>query len=133
MSYIKEFMVIVLVSFVGEVLHAFLPLPVPSSIYGLVIMLGLLIGGVVKMHHVKNAGTFLIEIMPLMFIPAGVGLMTAWSSIAPILVPLAIMTVISTILVFGVSGRTAQVMMELEEKETKREPEVKMVGVSHHE
>ena len=34
------------VSFVGEILHAVLPLPIPASIYGLVLMLALLMTGI---------------------------------------------------------------------------------------
>ena len=39
MKYFKQFLIILSVSFLGEVLHALLPLPVPASIYGLVLML----------------------------------------------------------------------------------------------
>ena len=66
------------VSFVGEILHAVLPLPIPASIYGLVLMLALLMTGALKLDTVEDAGKFMIEIMPVMFIPAGVGLMESW-------------------------------------------------------
>ena len=59
------------VSFVGEILHAVLPLPIPASIYGLVLMLALLMTGALKLDAVEDAGKFMIEIMPVMFIPAG--------------------------------------------------------------
>ena len=39
MKYIKQFSIIITVSFLGEVLHALLPLPIPASIYGLLLML----------------------------------------------------------------------------------------------
>ena len=32
---LRQFLVIMAVSFVGEILHAVLPLPIPASIYGL--------------------------------------------------------------------------------------------------
>ena len=38
MKYVKEFGIILIVSLVGELLNYFLPLPVPASIYGLVLM-----------------------------------------------------------------------------------------------
>ena len=52
------------VSFVGEILHAVLPLPIPASIYGLVLMLALLMTGALKLDAVEDAGKFMIEIMP---------------------------------------------------------------------
>ena len=75
---LRQFLVIMAVSFVGEILHAVLPLPIPASIYGLVLMLALLMTGALKLDTVEDAGKFMIEIMPVMFIPAGVGLMESW-------------------------------------------------------
>ena len=69
MKYIYQLFIILVVTFVGELLHYFIPIPVPASIYGLIIMLILLCTKVVKLEHVERTSDFLIEIMPLMFIP----------------------------------------------------------------
>ena len=78
---LRQFLVIMAVSFIGEILHAVLPLPIPASIYGLVLMLALLMTGALKLDAVEDAGKFMIEIMPVMFIPAGVGLMESWGEL----------------------------------------------------
>ena len=78
MKYVRQFWVILLLSAMGEALHVLIPLPVPASVYGLVIMLIALGTHIIKLEQVKEASEFLIEIMPVMFIPAGVGLLTAW-------------------------------------------------------
>lgn len=49
MKYVKEFGIILIVSLVGELLNYFLPLPVPASIYGLVLMFLCLMLGVIKL------------------------------------------------------------------------------------
>ena len=79
MKYLHQFMVIIGITFVGELLKYMLPLPIPASIYGMVIMFIGLMTGAIKLDAVKDVGKFLIEIMPIMFIPAGVGLMSSWS------------------------------------------------------
>ena len=111
MKYFKQFGIILTVSFLGEVLHAVLPLPVPASIYGLVLMLIALMTGIIPLAKVRDAGNFLIEIMPLMFIPAGVGLMTSWGALKPILVPVIVILVATTILAMGIGGRVTQSIM----------------------
>ena len=73
MKYIRQFVIILFISFIGEALKYVLPLPIPASIYGLVLMFVLLETKVMKVEAVQDAGKFLIEIMPMMFIPAGVG------------------------------------------------------------
>ena len=122
MKYIKQFILILAISFVGELLKYLLPLPVPASIYGMVLMFVFLLTGVIKLEHVRETGKFLIEIMPLMFIPAGVGLMSSWSTLKPLLLPVAVITVVTIITVMVASGHTAQFILKREEKrEGKRE------------
>ena len=82
MKYLRQFCIILLVSALGEGLHILLPLPVPASVYGLVLMLGALASGILKLEQVEEAADFLVEIMPVMFVPAGVGLLEAWGDLA---------------------------------------------------
>lgn len=108
MRYIFEFCIIAAISFAAEVIKYFLPLPVPASIYGLIIMLILLISGVLKVEKVSAVADFLIKIMPLMFIPAVVGLVESYTAIKPIVIRLIIFVPVSTVVVMGVCGSVAQ-------------------------
>ncbi len=108
MKYIKQLIIILLISALGEALHIFLPFAVPASVYGLVIILAALISGIIKLHQVEETADFLVEIMPVMFIPAGVGLMNTWGLLSDILVPVVVITLVSTIVVLIVSGHVSQ-------------------------
>ena len=120
MKYITEFLTILAVSVAGELLHAVIPLPVPASIYGLVLMLILLISGLLKPDHVESAAQFLIDIMAVMFIPAAVGLMEQWGSLADFLVPAAVITVAVTVIVLAVTGRVTQRVIRTERKKEEK-------------
>lgn len=111
MKYVKQFLIILLISLIGEGLRAVLPFPVPASIYGMVLMFIGLLTGIIKLNHVKETGKFLIEIMPVMFIPAGVGLMASWNVLKPILLPAVIITVVVLVDVMVISGRVAQAII----------------------
>ena len=108
MKYIRQFAVILTISFLGEVLKALIPLQIPASIYGLLLMLAALCFKIIPLDAVKDTGKFLVEIMPLMFIPAAVGLTESWDKISPILVQLIVITVVSTVVVMAVSGLVTQ-------------------------
>ena len=99
------------VSFAGDLLGAVLPLPVPGSIYALVIMLLLLLTRAVKLEKVRAAGDFLISLMPLMFISPSVGLMTDFNAYKDILAPLLIICLVSTLVVMAVTGRVSQAII----------------------
>ena len=116
MKYIRQFLLILLVTFAGEVLRYLIPLPIPASIYGLLLLLAALLTGVIRLDAVKDTAKFLIEIMPLMFIPAAVGLLDSWGSLSEILVEVVVISVVSTILVMGISGVVTQFIIRREEK-----------------
>lgn len=124
MKYIRQFGLILAVTFLGELLKMILPFKIPSSIYGLVLMFLALQFKVIQLEQVKEAAKYLIEIMPLMFIPAGVGLMNAWGVLKPICIPVIVITIVSTIVVMGISGRVTQFVIRLE-KRNKSERDVK--------
>ena len=88
MKYMRQFGIILGVTCAGELMKYFIPLPIPGSIYGLLLMFVLLLTKVIKVENVKDVGEFLIEIMPLMFIPAGVGLMASWGELQGFLLSL---------------------------------------------
>lgn len=112
MKYLRQFMIVLLVSFWGELLKYVIPLPVPASIYGLVILFILLETGILKLDAVKETSVFLIEIMPLMFIPAGVGLMESWGDLSSMLVEVVVIILVSTVLVMGVSGKVTELVLK---------------------
>jgi holin-like protein len=105
-------MIILLLSFLGEVLKMFIPLPIPASVYGLVLMLLCLVTGILKTSQVKEAAFFMIEIMPVMFIPAAAGLIDSWKVLQPLLLPILVITVVITIFVMVVTGKIAQMIAQ---------------------
>ncbi len=111
MKYIRQFLWILLFSFAGELLRFVIPLPVPASIYGLLLLLLALVTGILRLESVKETSKFLIEIMPLMFIPAAVGLLESWEALSGILIQVLTATVVSTVLVMGVSGMVTQALI----------------------
>ena len=116
LKYIKQFGIILFLSFLGEILHEILPLPVPAGIYGIIILFLCLELKVISVSKIKETSRFLIEIMPVMFIPAAVGLMESWQIIQGAWLPYVVITLLSTVIVMAVAGRTVQAVMKFTEK-----------------
>ncbi|MDE7478699.1 MAG: CidA/LrgA family protein [Lachnospiraceae bacterium] len=111
MRFVKQFCIILFISFLGEILHAIIPLPIPASVYGLILMLLALCTGILQLKQVKETADFLIEIMPVMFIPAAVGLLDSWPALQPIWVPVVLITILTTVIVMAVTGQVTQCMI----------------------
>ncbi len=107
-SLVFEFGVILGICFAGEALHWLIPLPIPASIYGLVILLVCLLCGVIRESQIKRAAGFLLGIMSMLFVPAAAGLMTQWEAVRRILLPLFIAGIPVTMLVMAATGISVQ-------------------------
>lgn len=111
MKLIKQVFIILGISFMGEVIRELVPLPVPAGIYGLLILLALLCTGVLKVEQISEVSDWMIELMPLFIVPAGVGLLEQWGALRPILFQVSLIMVLSTVLVFAASGMVTQRLM----------------------
>lgn len=111
MKYVKQFMYIITISFIGEILNNVIPLPIPASIYGIVILFLLLNFKVISLDKVEDTGRFLIEIMPIMFIPAAVGLIESWHIIQPSLMKYVILVLGTTIIVMVGAGKITEFLL----------------------
>ena len=119
MKYILQFEIIIAISLVGELLNRIIPLPIPASIYGMVILFTALCTGVIKLSAVRETGKFLIYIMPMMFIPATVGLLESWSVMQEFLTAIIVISLVSTVLVMAFTGHITQFIIKQKDKEEK--------------
>ncbi len=116
MKYLTQFLRILAFTLAGELLQRLVPLPIPASVYGLVLLFGALNTGLVKLEQVKDAGGFLISILPILFVSPAVGILDNWEAIRGALIPILALTLLSTVLTFGIAGRATQAMMGKEGK-----------------
>ena len=112
MKYIKQLAIIILVCFAGELVRYIIPLPVPGSIWGLVLMFVLLVTGVIKLEKVEKTADFLVDCMPIMFVPGGVGLMRSWSTLKSMLPAAICSIVLVTPFVMLVTGKVTQKLID---------------------
>ena len=78
MKYIKQVLIILGFTGLGEVLAHIIPFPIPAAIYGIVLMLIALGTGILKTGHVKESADFLISIMPVLYVPICVRILEYW-------------------------------------------------------
>lgn len=117
MKYLKQFTLILAISFLGEILHYLIPLPIPASIYGLVLLFAGLESRLIPLHAVKEISEFLIEIMPVMFIPVAVGLIDSWGLMADHIAAYLVVTFVTTVAVMAISGLVTQLVIRRSRKD----------------
>lgn len=111
MNFVIQFLIIIAFSFAGELLHHFIPLPIPASIYGIILLFAALKYKLVKVSDIRDVSLFLIATMPIMFIPAATGLIDSWGIVCTSLFKYLAVTFVSTFVVMGVSGLVTQIVI----------------------
>ena len=117
MKFLSQFLIIMGFTIAGEALQRIIPLPIPASVYGIVLLFSALCFGLVKLEQVKEAGGFLTSILPILFVAPAVGFLENWDLIKDSLLPMFLLVLSSTVLTFGISGRVAQALLKKEDPE----------------
>lgn len=111
MKYLHQAAIIAAICFAAEIAKYLIPLPIPVSIYGLIGMFLLLKTGALKLSAVEEVGNLLLELMPLLLVPATVSIVTALDAAAAMALPVLLLSFLGTILVMAATGRTAQAVI----------------------
>ena len=127
MKYIKQICLILGVCFLAELMEYLIPLPVAASMYGLVLMLAALMTKVIKLKDVEDVSDFLTGNLAILFIPPTVGIMASVEEMKKMLIPLVVISVLSTLLIMSVTGWVTQWII------SKREDSKKEEGGAQHE
>ena len=115
MKYLRQILLIILFSFLGELLHALIPWPVPASIYGMALLFAALWFGILRIEQVKASGSFLVSILSVLFVAPLVNLLDCWALIREHLLSIGLMVFVSTVLCFAVSGLVTQRLVRKED------------------
>ncbi|MGO2369344.1 MAG: CidA/LrgA family protein [Serratia sp. (in: enterobacteria)] len=106
-KYLRAIALIYLCLFIGNALAAVLPIAIPGSIIGMLLLFALLSTQIMPAKWVKPGCHLLIRYMVLLFVPIGVGVMKYYDQIIEHLGPLVISCAVSTLMVLVVVGYTS--------------------------
>lgn len=115
--YLKQSALIFGFTLLGEALSRLIPLPIPAAVYGLVLLFAALCLKIVKVEQISKVSDFLLTILPILFVSPAVNLLESWGILAPHILPIVLIVVASTVLVFIVAGLISQVLCRKEGKD----------------
>ena len=108
MKYVKQFLIILAFTALGQLLASLIPLPIPAAIYGFLLLFLSLCLGLLKPKHITETSQFLINLLGLLFVAPAVNLLAYYKVIAPSLVPICVILLCTTLISFAVAGLVTQ-------------------------
>lgn len=116
-------MIILGVWLAGEVISRVLHLPIPGNVIGMFIMLILLGTGVVKVEKVIQVSNFFLDNIALFFIPSVAAIIIYYEQIKGQVFQVLLSLILSTVIVFLVTGYTVEGLLRLKKKHDKKKAE----------
>ncbi|MDF2532531.1 MAG: CidA/LrgA family protein [Clostridia bacterium] len=104
MKLIRQITIILLFIFLGELLNKLVGIPIPGNILGMILLLLCLLMGVVKLQQIDEVSKFLLDHMAVLFVPAGVGLISVIGLVKDTWWILLLIAISTTFLVMSVTG-----------------------------
>ena len=108
MRFLRPFIYVLARSFLGELLRATIPAPIPASVYGMAILFAALKTRVIKLEEIETTGAFLLALMPLALVPAAVGLVDSVQEVKRVAAPGLILILGGTLATLVASCAAAQ-------------------------
>ncbi|RWR02694.1 LrgA [[Pantoea] beijingensis] len=106
--YIRAFAIIYLCLYAGEALSALLPITIPGSILGMLVLFFLLASQILPVRWVKPGCHLLIRYMALLFVPISVGVMGYTDVLSAQFGPIVVSCIVSTLIVLVIVGVSSQ-------------------------
>ncbi|CAC6814816.1 holin-like protein [Staphylococcus aureus] len=111
--FFHQVIVIALVLFVSKIIESFMPIPMPASVIGLVLLFVLLCTAAVKLGEVEKVGTTLTNNIGLLFVPAGISVVNSLGVISQAPFLIIGLIIVSTILLLICTGYVTQIIMKV--------------------
>ncbi|PYG88767.1 holin-like protein [Ruminiclostridium sufflavum DSM 19573] len=110
MKLLRQFLIVLIICFLGEVLNKVVHIPLPGSIIGMLLLFVCLLLGIIKLEMIEEISRFLLDHLAFFFIPAGVGLIAYAGILKRNLIPILVICFATTFLVMIVTGWTVQII-----------------------
>lgn len=128
-NFFHQVIVISVILLISKIIESFMPIPMPASVIGLVLLFICLCTGIVKLGQVERVGTALTDNIGLLFVPAGISVVKSLGLISEHPFLIIGLIFISTLLLLLCTGFFSQMIVmttERKEKSTvKNKKEVK--------
>lgn len=118
MKYLKQLIIILILSEVGNIVTRFLPIPIPGSVIGLILLYIALETKLIKLNEIETVGNYLKNNMSIMFVPLTVGILNVFDILKLNWINLTIVMVISTLLTMIATGKMADFLSQTKEHES---------------
>lgn len=107
----QQALTLAVILLISKIIESFIPIPMPDSVIGLVLLFIALCTGIVKLGQVESVGTALTNNISFLFVPAGISVINSLPILSQSPVLIILLIIISTILLLISTGFASQLLV----------------------
>ena len=107
----QQALTLAVILLISKIIESFIPIPMPASVIGLVLLFIALCTGIVKLGQVESVGTALTNNISFLFVPAGISDINSLPILSQSPVLIILLIIISTILLLISTGFASQLLV----------------------
>ncbi|MGE6658034.1 antiholin-like murein hydrolase modulator LrgA [Bacillus altitudinis] len=120
-GFLSQAFIFATVMFVSNLISMYLPIPMPASVIGLVLLFILLTTKIVKLEQVEQLGSSLTGLISFLFVPSGISVIQSLGVMQEVGVQVVGVIIIATIMLLAATGLFSQLLMQLSERPQQRQ------------
>lgn len=118
MNILLQIGIVIGICLVGECISALLPFILPGNIIAMILIFILLLTRVMKIDHIRQKALFLKQNMAFFLVPSSVSIIQHIDLLKEIVIPLLVISMVSTILTFLATAFAVNLTMKLTQKKS---------------
>ncbi|WOQ71172.1 antiholin-like murein hydrolase modulator LrgA [Bacillus stratosphericus] len=120
-GFLSQAFIFATVMFVSNLISMYLPIPMPASVIGLVLLFILLTTKIVRLEQVEQLGSSLTGLISFLFVPSGISVIQSLGVMQEVGVQVVGVIIIATIMLLAATGLFSQLLMQLSERPQQRQ------------
>lgn len=114
MKLLKEMLVFIGLLWVGSIMNTYIPLPIPATVYGMILLFILLSTKKIKVEQIKTSSNAMLNILAFLFVPSGVSLIEHANLLKGNVIAILISLILSLFITVFVTGHVVQYIVKKE-------------------
>lgn len=110
--FLQQAFIFAIVMLVANIIKGFLPMPMPASAIGLILLFIALSTKIVKVEQVEGLGNKLISIISFLFVPAAISVINSLGILSTSGLQIMLIIIVATVILLAITGWSTQVFLK---------------------
>ena len=112
-SFCQQAIIFAIIIFISKLIVGVLPIPIPSSVVGMILLFVALCAGIVKLEQIESLSNSLSKVITFLFVPSGISLVDSLDLMKNYGVQIVLVICVATLALLVITGWSGMLLLKL--------------------